>query len=208
MKGKVYVGQAVDVYYDVSLCVHAAECVRRLPDVFDTKRKPWIDPDGADAPDVATVIERCPSGALQYVRKDAGPNETPDVPTSVRLNDWQQIEVRGDLLIDVSGGRFRPIGPRSVDVGSLDRPVCDKQARAGHEHLAPFRMERDEMDAPSHFTTPRKDSSRPRSTRTTMGACQPPVDGTGILDRIAGGESSRRTSGRRPHRRTHSRIGG
>lgn len=70
MRGKQYVGESIDVYYDVSLCVHAAECVRGLPEVFDTKRKPWILPDGAEAPYVATVIERCPSGALQFVRKD------------------------------------------------------------------------------------------------------------------------------------------
>lgn len=127
MKGKVYVGQAVDVYYDVSLCVHAAECVRRLPDVFDTKRKPWIDPDGADALDVATVIERCPSGALQYVRKDSGPNERPDVPTSVRLNEWQQIELRGDLLIDVAGETMQTYRATLCGCGqSGNRPVCDK----------------------------------------------------------------------------------
>ena len=126
MRGKAYVGQDIDVYYDVSLCVHAAECVRGLPDVFDTKRKPWIDPDGADAPDVATVIERCPSGALQYVRKDEGTEERPDVPTSVRLNEWQQIEVRGDLLIDVADETIQTYRATLCGCGqSGNRPVCD-----------------------------------------------------------------------------------
>ncbi len=40
-----------------------------LPDVFDIKRKRWIRPE-LQAPDVvAEQVMRCPSGALQFVRK-------------------------------------------------------------------------------------------------------------------------------------------
>lgn len=126
MRGKQYVGELIDVYYDVSLCVHAAECVRGLPEVFDTKRKPWILPDGAEAPDVATVIERCPSGALQFVRKDGGDAEIPDVPTSVKLNDWQQVEVRGDLQIDQGDEVISTYRATLCGCGqSGKRPICD-----------------------------------------------------------------------------------
>lgn len=62
---KTYAGADVDVSFDPTLCAHAAECVRGLPTVFDTARRPWITPDGAPAEDVVAVVARCPSGALQ-----------------------------------------------------------------------------------------------------------------------------------------------
>ena len=63
--GKAYMGADITVYYDATICEHAAECVRGLPEVFNTQRRPWITPDAAPAATVAEVVGRCPSGALQ-----------------------------------------------------------------------------------------------------------------------------------------------
>ena len=76
MTRKAYEGKAITVSFDNEVCIHAGECVRGLPAVFDTKRRPWIDPDGASPDQVAAQVERCPSGALQYVLKDPGQNES------------------------------------------------------------------------------------------------------------------------------------
>jgi uncharacterized Fe-S cluster protein YjdI len=65
MSRKVYEGVDVDVSFDPEVCEHAAECVRGLPAVFDTGRRPWIMPDGAPAADVVAQVARCPSGALR-----------------------------------------------------------------------------------------------------------------------------------------------
>ncbi|MEH3052958.1 MAG: (4Fe-4S)-binding protein [Patulibacter minatonensis] len=67
---KAYEGRDVTVSFDHVLCAHAAECVRGLPAVFDTGRRPWILPDGAPADEVASVVGRCPSGALRVTRAD------------------------------------------------------------------------------------------------------------------------------------------
>ena len=66
---KTYEGTEIDVSFDGDVCEHAGECVKGLPAVFDTSRKPWILPDAASADEVAAQVERCPSGALQYVRR-------------------------------------------------------------------------------------------------------------------------------------------
>ena len=65
MSRKVYAGVDVDVSFDPEVCEHAAECVRGLPAVFDTTRRPWILPDAAPAADVVAQVARCPSGALR-----------------------------------------------------------------------------------------------------------------------------------------------
>lgn len=68
MSRKTYSGRDVDVSFDNEVCRHAAECVRGLPSVFDTKARPWIQPDNAPADDVVEVVGRCPSGALRIER--------------------------------------------------------------------------------------------------------------------------------------------
>ncbi len=52
------------VTWDATRCIHAAECVRGLPEVFDPAAKPWIRPAATDAASLAEVVNRCPSGAL------------------------------------------------------------------------------------------------------------------------------------------------
>lgn len=66
---KTYSGAGVDVSFDPELCIHAAFCVRELPAVFDTGRRPWILPDGAPPDEVIAQVARCPSGALQAARR-------------------------------------------------------------------------------------------------------------------------------------------
>jgi uncharacterized Fe-S cluster protein YjdI len=55
------------VRYDPNICTHAANCVSRLPEVFDVNRKPWVNVDGADAGTIETQVKDCPSGALSFM---------------------------------------------------------------------------------------------------------------------------------------------
>lgn len=62
-----YEAPGFTVTFDPTLCIHSGKCVRGLPAVFDVKRKRWIDVDAAAADEIKSQIERCPSGALQFV---------------------------------------------------------------------------------------------------------------------------------------------
>ncbi|MGV8909013.1 MAG: (4Fe-4S)-binding protein [Propionicimonas sp.] len=76
MTRKEYRGPIIDVSFDPEVCRHAAECVRGMPEVFDTSKRPWINPTRADTPALAEhlrqVVGRCPSGALGIVERRAG----------------------------------------------------------------------------------------------------------------------------------------
>ena len=61
-----YQGEGIVVRYDPEVCTHAAECLRTLPEVFDLRNRPWVDPDGATVEEVIAGIRRCPTGALSY----------------------------------------------------------------------------------------------------------------------------------------------
>ncbi len=51
-----------------ALCVHSGVCVRGLPEVFDTRRQPWIAIDAASSAAIVEQVGRCPSGALSIDR--------------------------------------------------------------------------------------------------------------------------------------------
>jgi uncharacterized Fe-S cluster protein YjdI len=71
---KNYVGRDVTVSFDAEVCQHSGNCVRGLPAVFDTSKRPWIQPDNASADDVIEVVGRCPSGALRIESPTPTPN--------------------------------------------------------------------------------------------------------------------------------------
>jgi uncharacterized Fe-S cluster protein YjdI len=66
---QTYEAPEIVVTFDPDVCSHSGVCVRGLPAVFDIKRQRWIRPELQNADEVAAQVERCPSGALQYVRK-------------------------------------------------------------------------------------------------------------------------------------------
>ena len=70
---KRYEGKDIEVTYDTARCLHAAECVRGMPSVFDTAKRPWIAPDAADAEAIASRDPTLPHGrpALHAARRRA-----------------------------------------------------------------------------------------------------------------------------------------
>lgn len=77
-----YASPEIRVQWYASRCIHSAACIRSLPQVFDSRRRPWVDVSRADADSIAQAVVKCPTGALHYVRAD-GTSEP--VPAEVRI---------------------------------------------------------------------------------------------------------------------------
>jgi uncharacterized Fe-S cluster protein YjdI len=65
---KRYSNGEVTVIWRPSLCQHSGVCVGGLPEVFDSRRRPWIELRHADSKAITDQVERCPSGALAWER--------------------------------------------------------------------------------------------------------------------------------------------
>ncbi len=65
-KVKEYSNGEVTVYWRSDLCIHSANCLIELPEVFDSGRKPWIDIHGAATREIIHTVNTCPSRALVY----------------------------------------------------------------------------------------------------------------------------------------------
>lgn len=126
-KIRSYEADDITVEYDLKRCIHAAECVRGLPEVFDRERVPWVDPERADADAIAGVVERCPTGALHYRRKDGTGDEEPDTVNVARVDPRGPVFVRGRIRLELPGGRVLEETRLALCRcgASEDKPFCD-----------------------------------------------------------------------------------
>ncbi|MGW8122376.1 (4Fe-4S)-binding protein [Roseivirga echinicomitans] len=63
---KEYSNGELTVVWKPQKCIHAGECVKALPEVYNPKEKPWIKAENASTQDLKDQIAKCPSGALSY----------------------------------------------------------------------------------------------------------------------------------------------
>jgi CDGSH-type Zn-finger protein/uncharacterized Fe-S cluster protein YjdI len=101
---RTYESDSIRVHWDSSRCIHVGICLRALPQVFDTGRRPWVDIEGADADAIADAVERCPTGALRHERLDGAPGDEPRRPTlALPIPDGPTLLV-GDLRVVTPDG--------------------------------------------------------------------------------------------------------
>jgi CDGSH-type Zn-finger protein/uncharacterized Fe-S cluster protein YjdI len=124
----IYRGKDIDIGYVLKRCIHSGECLHHLPGVFDTRKRPWVRPDGDEAEAAARVIEMCPTGALHFTRKDGGAPEHIPAENTITVVPDGPLYFRGNLEI------VRPDGAvilRDTRVAlcrcgaSRNKPLCD-----------------------------------------------------------------------------------
>lgn len=128
---KEYSCEGLIVRWNPEKCIHAQECVKGLPQVFNHDRRPWINMKGASPEEIMKVIDRCPSGALTYqenapqsAEKDAscGPYAT------IRVVKNGPLLVEGDCrLLNTEGGEMVKKGTYALCRcgASRKKPFCD-----------------------------------------------------------------------------------
>ena len=123
-----YESDEIEVTWDQVKCIHAKECVHGLPGVFNIDEKPWIQPGKAAADTIAEVIHQCPSGALQYARKDDGEKEPiPETNTLTIIEDGP-VYLEGNLKIKNLNAEVIAEETRAAFCRcgkSANKPFCD-----------------------------------------------------------------------------------
>ncbi len=61
---RLYENEDITVFWDSDRCFHAKRCVTGAPEVFEFGRRPWIDINRGDNPEIWKTVKQCPSGAL------------------------------------------------------------------------------------------------------------------------------------------------
>ncbi len=94
-----YHNDRISVTWDGARCIHAAECLRALPQVFNVGKRPWVQPDRASADEVAEAVMSCPTGALHFTRKDGGPAEPKPAENLIAIERNGPLYVQGDVVM-------------------------------------------------------------------------------------------------------------
>lgn len=155
---KEYGGREVSIRYDPARCIHAAECVRGAPEVFDPDARPWIDADGADGQRIAEVVRRCPTGALTLRFIDGRQAEAADPLVTATLVADGPVYLRGKVVID--GGQQAAMAEYTRLAlcrcgASSNKPFCDgSHARIGFKDCGTCAEARAALDAAGVTASP------------------------------------------------------
>ena len=103
---KHYTNGEVTVVWKPDVCIHSRLCWTQLAEVFDPRKRPWVNMEGADTQRIIDQVSKCPSGALSYFRNDAAapaPEVTAESIVEVVPNG--PLLVYGNLTLKFADGR-------------------------------------------------------------------------------------------------------
>jgi uncharacterized Fe-S cluster protein YjdI len=123
---KEYATDEIVVEWEPRLCFHSETCVRSLPQVFDSTRRPWIQVDAARADEVEATVARCPSGALRA--RLTGVAQPRGQELEVRASANGPLLLRGRVRVVAADGSVLYDGDRAALCrcgGSGNKPFCD-----------------------------------------------------------------------------------
>ncbi len=129
MSGKTreYSSDGITVSYDAKRCIHAAECVHGLPQVFDPEGRPWIDAKKGAPSEIAEAVLKCPTGALHFERHDGGESEAAPDSNSASIAANGPLYLEGDFTLSLpDGSALRETRVALCRCGSSqNKPFCD-----------------------------------------------------------------------------------
>lgn len=130
MKRKEYHNGDMTIVWEPEKCIHAAECVKRLPKVYNPREKPWMKPENASVEDLKDQIDHCPSGALSYYLKSESQtkNKTTMNNTNVTIKANGPLIVMGNFTITHPDGKVEEIEKLAALCrcgASSKKPFCD-----------------------------------------------------------------------------------
>ncbi len=122
-----YKGENILIYYNPSICYHAAECVGNLPQVFNSKSKPWVNPDNSVNDSIINTIRKCPSGALSYKVGEVHERST-GADRKIRIEKNGPYCISGDIELNAEEGLKIPSNDHYALCrcgASKNKPYCD-----------------------------------------------------------------------------------
>jgi uncharacterized Fe-S cluster protein YjdI len=113
-----YTNGEITVYWKPSKCIHATTCYRELIEVFNPRKRPWVNMDGASTKEIMRVVDLCPTEALTYkLNSEKEDSVTKTIennnivtkeeiqPAEIRVMKDGPLVVKGNFIIRDSSGK-------------------------------------------------------------------------------------------------------
>lgn len=125
---KEYSNGELTIVWKPKTCIHAAECVKALPQVYNPNKKPWIAIENATTEELKSQIAKCPSGALGYYMNDEKDAESETLETKVEVLENGPLLVYGTLKVTDKEGNTETKNKTTAFCRcgqSSNKPYCD-----------------------------------------------------------------------------------
>jgi uncharacterized Fe-S cluster protein YjdI len=125
---KHYSNDDLTIVWKPSKCIHAAECVKALPQVYNPNEKPWLKIGNATSDELKSQIASCPSGALSYFMKNEENQEAIELETEVEVRENGPLLVYGTLHVTNADGSSEVKNKTTAFCrcgASNNKPYCD-----------------------------------------------------------------------------------
>lgn len=127
---KEYSNGEITVMWKPDQCIHSKICWTGLLNVFDPRKRPWVNIEGADSVTIMAQVDKCPSGALSYYHNNKSDDTQPDtdVETIVEVIKNGPLLVYGNIEVKHKDGSKE--GKNKVTAlcrcgASANKPYCD-----------------------------------------------------------------------------------
>jgi uncharacterized Fe-S cluster protein YjdI len=138
-KDREYTNGEITVKWQPSKCIHVTTCYRELIEVFNPRKRPWVNMKGASTDEIIRVVNMCPTQALSYYRnenKKEGTTHDMQAETKQTIEIGQITEVKvmkdGPLIIK---GSFKIIGSEGSELKHMKMATF---CRCGNSKKMPF----------------------------------------------------------------------
>ena len=125
---KKYSNEDLTVVWKPSMCTHAGECIKALPQVYNPAERPWLKIENATSEELKAQIRRCPSGALSYYMNNEEKNKTETLTTKVEVMKNGPLLVYGILKVTDKEGKSEVKNKTTAFCRcgkSNNKPYCD-----------------------------------------------------------------------------------
>jgi uncharacterized Fe-S cluster protein YjdI len=101
-----YTNGEITVFWKPKKCIHATTCYTQLNEVFNPRKRPWINMHGAPTQKIIDIVNRCPTEALTYKYNkdiDADPDFMPGKDDITTIENPIEIQIMKNGPIVVTG---------------------------------------------------------------------------------------------------------
>jgi uncharacterized Fe-S cluster protein YjdI len=134
-----YTNGEITVYWKPKKCIHATICYTQLLEVFNPRKRPWINMNGSTTEKIIDIVNRCPTDALTFQwNRDINEGENlgntkytepiKDLPVEIQIMKDGPIVVTGKIkLTNEEGKEYKTYSITSFCRcgASSNMPFCD-----------------------------------------------------------------------------------
>jgi len=144
-----YTNGEITVFWEPSKCIHATTCFRELLDVFNPRKRPWVNMKGAPTKRIIEVTDKCPTQAIYWkYNKDLSPSELSgdknhgeEVTPEDVLPHQKEEEIAGATISIMKNGPILVEGDFKVissEGKELKTMIMTSFCRCGHSRAQPY----------------------------------------------------------------------